>query len=66
MRKLNIGVVGAGLAGLSAAKYAKSFGHSVTIFEQCAELGGTWIYTDKTGVDEYGMNIHSSMYHDLR
>lgn len=66
MSKLNIVVVGAGLAGLCAAKYAKSFGHSVTIFEQCAELGGTWVYRDTAGVDEYGLNIHSSMYHNLR
>lgn len=66
MKKLNVAVVGAGLAGLCAAKYAKSFGHSVTIFEQCEKLGGTWIYTDQTGKDEYGLDIHTSMYHNLR
>lgn len=65
-KTLNVAVVGAGLAGLCAAKYAKSFGHSVTIFEQCGKLGGTWIYTEQTGVDEYGLNIHTSMYKDLR
>lgn len=66
MGKLNVAVVGAGLSGLCAAKYAKSFGHSVTIFEQCGQLGGTWIYNDQTGVDEYGLNIHTSMYENLR
>lgn len=66
MSILNIAVVGAGLAGLCAAKYAKSCGHLVTVFEQCAELGGTWVYREATGVDEYGLNIHSSMYHNLR
>lgn len=66
MKKLNVAVVGAGLAGLCAAKYAKSFGHSVTLFEQCEKLGGTWIYTDQTGKDEYGLDIHTSMYHNLR
>lgn len=66
MGQLNIAVVGAGFGGLCAAKYAKSSGHSVTIFEQCAEIGGTWVYRESTGIDEYGLNIHTSMYHNLR
>lgn len=66
MSKLRIGVIGAGLGGLCVAKYAKSSGHSVTIFEQCAEIGGTWVYRDATGTDESGLNIHTSMYHNLR
>lgn len=66
MGKLKIAVIGAGLAGLCAAKYAISAGHLVTIFEQCAELGGTWIYREATGKDEYGLDIHTSMYHNLR
>lgn len=66
MGKLKIAVIGAGMAGLCAAKYATISGHSVTIFEQCAELGGTWIYREATGRDEYGLNIHTSMYHNLR
>lgn len=66
MKSLNVVVVGAGLAGLCAAKYAKSFGHSVTIFEQCDTLGGTWNYSEETGVNEYGLNVHTSMYQNLR
>lgn len=66
MTTLSIGIVGAGLSGLCAAKYAKNSGHSVTIFEQNSTIGGTWVYTDATGKDEYGLDIHSSMYHDLR
>ncbi len=66
MSKLRIGIIGAGFSGLCAAKYAKSYGHSVTVFEQNSEIGGTWIYTDLIDKDEYGLDIHSSMYHDLR
>lgn len=66
MKKLNISVVGSGMAGLCVAKYAISVGHSVTIFEQDFELGGTWIYRESTGVDEYGLDMHTSMYHNLR
>lgn len=65
-RTLNIAVIGAGLGGLCAAKYAKIYGHSVTIFEQNSKIGGTWIYTDAVGKDEYELNIHTSSYHNLR
>lgn len=66
MAKLNIVIVGAGLSGICAAKYALHSGHSVTIYEQSSSVGGTWIYTDATGSDEYGLDIHSSMYVGLR
>lgn len=63
--KLNIVVIGAGFSGLGAAKYAIQSGHSVTVYEQTTSLGGTWIYTDATGTDEYGIDIHTSMYSGL-
>jgi cation diffusion facilitator CzcD-associated flavoprotein CzcO len=39
---VNICIVGAGFAGLSAAKVLKSFGHRVTVFEKEADVGGVW------------------------
>lgn len=65
-RKLNVIVIGAGLAGLCAAKHAKLSGHSVTIYEQRDEIGGQWFYTDATGLDENGLNVPSAMYQNLR
>lgn len=66
MGQLKIGVIGGGLSGLCVAKHAKDSGHQITIFEQTANIGGTWVYTDAVGVDEYGLDIHTSMYHNLR
>uniref|UniRef100_A0A1B6BYX0 Flavin-containing monooxygenase n=1 Tax=Clastoptera arizonana TaxID=38151 RepID=A0A1B6BYX0_9HEMI len=63
---MRVGIVGAGPAGLSAAKHATIQGLSCTVFEQSSSLGGTWVYTDKVGHDEYGLPIHTSMYRDLR
>lgn len=63
-------VIGAGAAGLTALRhltdpqYGVSF--QVQVFEQTGELGGTWVYRDKVGCDEYGLPIHSSMYKSLR
>jgi cation diffusion facilitator CzcD-associated flavoprotein CzcO len=39
---MDICIVGAGFAGLSAAKVLKSFGHQVTVFEKEADVGGVW------------------------
>lgn len=51
--------------GLSAAKNALDFKCKVTVFEQQNEIGGTWIYTEKVGKDEFDLDIHSSMYQGL-
>lgn len=39
---MNIGIIGAGFAGLSSAKVFKAFGHQVTVFEKEADVGGVW------------------------
>lgn len=66
MPKLNIAVIGAGPTGLCAAKSALAYGCDVTVFEQTSKIGGTWVYTDRSGEDEYGVPIHTSMYKGLR
>jgi len=38
----SIGIIGAGIAGLSTAKILKSFGFDVTVFEKEAQVGGVW------------------------
>lgn len=54
------------MSGLCAAKYAKASGYNVTIYEQTDAIGGTWNYTEKVGKDGFGLDIHTSMYHELR
>lgn len=39
---MKVCIVGAGFAGLSAAKVLRSFGHEVTVFEKEADVGGVW------------------------
>lgn len=39
---MDICIVGAGFAGLSAAKVLKTFGHRVTVFEKACDVGGVW------------------------
>lgn len=59
-------IIGAGVAGLACARYASQAGHDVTVYEQNSKVGGTWLYTDRTDKDEYGIEINSSMYKGLR
>lgn len=65
MSQLKIAVIGAGPSGLCAAKHALDYKCSVTVYEQTTQIGGTWVYTDRTGTDEYGLPIHTSMYKGL-
>jgi dimethylaniline monooxygenase (N-oxide forming) len=59
-------VIGAGAAGLSAIKNGVEHGCEVTCFELSDKVGGLWNLTDEIGVDEHGIEVHSSMYYGLR
>lgn len=57
-----IAIIGAGPAGLVAAKNSLDFGHEVIVYERNSVVGGLWVYTDQIGNDEFGIPIHSTMY----
>ena len=59
-------VIGAGPSGLCALRHLKDKFSKVVAFEQGDQLGGLWVYTDKTGEDDDGVLVHSSMYKNLR
>lgn len=61
----HIAIIGAGAAGLSAARHSLAAGHRVTVFEQAERLGGTWVYRDTVGIDATGLDVQSSMYEGL-
>lgn len=63
---MKVAVIGAGTAGLSAAKHSLANGFEVVVFEQARQVGGTWVYTDNTGADEFGLDVHTSMYQGLQ
>ncbi|XP_014663143.1 PREDICTED: flavin-containing monooxygenase FMO GS-OX-like 2 [Priapulus caudatus] len=63
-----VAVIGAGAAGICVSRFLAArrdiFDH--VVYELSENIGGTWVYTDRTGKDEHGFNIHSSMYKYLR
>ncbi|KOC68206.1 Flavin-containing monooxygenase FMO GS-OX-like 1 [Habropoda laboriosa] len=65
---MKIAVIGAGSAGLAALRHSTSdiFDNEVICYERTAQVGGTWVYTEESGVDQYGLPIHTSMYKSLR
>uniref|UniRef100_A0A7S0RVR3 Flavin-containing monooxygenase n=1 Tax=Pyramimonas obovata TaxID=1411642 RepID=A0A7S0RVR3_9CHLO len=71
-RQAKVAVVGAGAAGLVAAKELRAEGHIVGVFEQAGQPGGTWVYDasieedDLLGVSDTRKQVHSSMYENLR
>ena len=54
-----IAVIGAGAAGLAAARIFNKAGYHVTVYEANAHIGGTWAYTNAA-------RIQSAMYESLR
>ncbi|CAE5962400.1 unnamed protein product [Arabidopsis arenosa] len=67
----HVAVIGAGAAGLVAARELRRSGHSVVIFERGNQIGGVWAYTpnvepDPLSIDPTRPVIHSSLYSSLR
>ena len=63
-----IGSGPSGLAQLRAFESAERKGEAipdVVCFEKQEDWGGLWNYTWRTGTDEYGENVHCSMYRYL-
>ncbi|KAG7200502.1 hypothetical protein KM043_001066 [Ampulex compressa] len=66
-RKRRVCVIGAGAAGLCAARHlARCSNIEFRVYEQTAGVGGTWVYEENIGTDEDGLQIHTSMYRNLR
>lgn len=66
---LRVAVIGAGAAGLCAARHILSRPNvfaSPVVFELTDNIGGTWCYDERVGTFNNGRPIHSSMYRDLR
>ncbi|XP_052621438.1 flavin-containing monooxygenase FMO GS-OX5 isoform X1 [Lactuca sativa] len=68
---LKVAVVGAGVAGLIAARELQRESHQVVVFEKSHRLGGTWAYdprveSDLLGLDQNREIIHGSLYKSLR
>ncbi|CAF4050859.1 unnamed protein product [Adineta steineri] len=68
---LRVAICGAGPSGLSqlhAFESARQAGNKIpeiVCYEKQNDLGGQWNYTWRTGLDESGEPVHSSMYHNL-
>ena len=58
-RSADVAVIGAGAAGLAAARELRAEGHRVSVFEADTAVGGTWRYSPTPGG-------HTSMYAALR
>ena len=62
-RVARVAVVGAGAAGLAAARELKAEGHAVVVFEQARDVGGVWVYdpsveSDPLGRDDRRHRVH--------
>jgi cation diffusion facilitator CzcD-associated flavoprotein CzcO len=51
-------VVGAGAAGLSAARHLLELGHQVVVFEAGSHIGGLWVYQNDNGLSVAYASLH--------
>nr|CAB3500189.1 unnamed protein product [Digitaria exilis] len=73
-RRAKVAVVGAGAAGLVAARELLREGHAVSVFEKSGRVGGTWAYDPRADADPLGRRdpdipagaVHGSLYASLR
>jgi len=62
MAKRKVGVVGAGLSGIVAAKELLQDGHEVEVFEKNADFGGIWNADMKFGVWDHTLSTSSRLH----
>ncbi|MEV8172253.1 NAD(P)/FAD-dependent oxidoreductase [Microbacterium sp. NPDC077486] len=66
-----VAIIGAGPSGMAQLRAFESAARAgaeipeLVCFEKQADWGGQWNYTWRTGLDEYGEPVHSSMYRNL-
>lgn len=70
-KSFKVAVIGAGVAGLAAARELKREGHQVVVYEKSDKLGGTWVYDPRIESDPLGLDpnrevVHGSLYSSLR
>lgn len=66
-----VAIIGAGPSGMAQLRAFESAARAgaeipeLVCFEKQADWGGQWNYTWRTGLDEHGEPVHSSMYRNL-
>lgn len=69
--KMRVAIIGCGPSGMAimtAFAKAQDAGEeipTIVCFEKQSTIGGMWNYSWRTGLDEFGENVHNSMYRGL-
>uniref|UniRef100_UPI00358E3199 uncharacterized protein n=1 Tax=Myxine glutinosa TaxID=7769 RepID=UPI00358E3199 len=67
--RLRVAVIGAGAAGLCTARHILARPETFRppcVYELAQDVGGTWVYSERTGIGDHGLPVFSSMYQNMR
>ena len=70
-QKERVAIIGAGPSGMAQLRAFESAARAgadvpdIVCFEKQSDWGGQWNFTWRTGLDEFGEPVHSSMYRNL-
>jgi cation diffusion facilitator CzcD-associated flavoprotein CzcO len=62
---MHVAVIGAGAAGLCAAKHLLQRGQQVTVFEHGSHVGGLWVYGNDNGMSPTYESLHLNSEHKV-
>lgn len=63
--RVHVAVIGAGAAGLCAAKHLLQRGQQVTVFEHGSHVGGLWVYGNDNGMSPTYESLHLNSEHKV-
>ncbi len=61
----SVGIIGAGAAGLCAAKHMIEAGYDATLYEIGSHVGGMWVYDNDNGLSSAYKTLHINTARDL-
>ena len=68
LQKSKVCIIGAGISGLGSARIITKYKDKLDliVFEKNSDIGGQWLYTNYTDLDEHNLPVHSGVWKSMK